>query len=56
MKVKDFLDTRKPTSLKRIRIIELDTHKSLGSWWENDNAERTVKSIKATVNIIFVFV
>ena len=55
MKVKDFLDERKP-AFKTIRVLDKDTKKNLGQWWENGNADKKVTKIKATEKFLFLFV
>ena len=55
MKVKDFLDERKP-AFKTIRVLDKDTKKNLGQWWENGNADKKVVKIKATEKFLFLFI
>ena len=55
MKVSDFLDYRNPTR-KTLRVLDYNTHKNLGAWYENDNLNKIVKSIKVTNKYLFIFV
>lgn len=56
MIVKELLDMRKPTTSKVIRILDKDSKKNVGYWWENGNSNKVVKGIKATEKILFIFV
>ena len=39
---------------KQIRLLDNETHKNLGYWWDNSQAE--VKSVKITSKYVFIFI
>lgn len=55
--VKTYLEKRETATYgKKIRIVESGSHKSLGAWYEHDNALREVKEVKASEKYLFIFV
>lgn len=53
--VREYIENR-PTELygKKIRVLDVTTHKNLGEWLRN--ADKKIKDIKITEKIIFIFV
>ena len=55
--VKTYLEERAiATYGKKVRILESGSHRNLGAWYENNNALKEVKEVKASAKYLFIFV
>lgn len=55
--VKTYLDKRDISTYgKKIRVVESGSNRSLGAWYEHNNALKEVKEVKITTRVIFIYV
>lgn len=51
----DYMNNRDSKSYrKQVRLLDNETHKNLGYWWDNSQAE--VKAVKITAKYVFIFI